>query len=151
MCFYGRSRRVLKATIKKTPLLIHTFGLSVLGSLSTFSMAVRASNPPTTLRKQKNVLSLLTVTTWFLSERIKQGSRRPHIYISYVKAHYLSHEGCRGFWGEGETKFKPPPYQSILLTCPWDISTTVAAKLCATQGVFAHFIIFLTRANVSCC
>lgn len=57
-----RSHRVLKATIKKT-LLIHTFGLSVLGSLSTFSMAVRASNPPTTLQKQKNILSLLTMTT----------------------------------------------------------------------------------------
>lgn len=33
--------------------ILNTFGLSVLGSLSTFSMAVRASKPPTTLQKKK--------------------------------------------------------------------------------------------------
>lgn len=35
--------------------LVLTLGLSVLGSLSTFSMAVRASNPPTTLGKRTTV------------------------------------------------------------------------------------------------
>lgn len=35
-------------------ILLHTFGLSVLASLSTFSMAVRVSNPPTTLQQRKN-------------------------------------------------------------------------------------------------
>lgn len=84
MCFPGEAAVCLEQPLKKKKtLLIHTFGLSVLGSLSTFSMAVRASNPPTTLQKQKKH-SLFTYNDRMIRVREDKTRQQKTTYLHFL-------------------------------------------------------------------
>lgn len=69
----------------------HTLGRSVFGSLSTFSIAVRVSKPPTTLKEERHVIQLSQHT-----QNIP--TLLPLIYLIY--AHYSSRFLNHLVWGE---------------------------------------------------